>query len=358
MRILVDAREIAGRPTGVGRYLLQLLRRWSARADASQREIVLAAPALPSAARGLGFRTVETGGGAGTWWEQARLPALVRAESPDVLFSPAYTCPLWTSVPIVLTIHDISFSVHPEWFSSREGLRRRLLTRASARKASTIVTVSRFSAQDIQAYYGVAPSRIRVIHHGIAHLPRAPGIEREPLALFVGSIFNRRHVPELLAAVARLLPGMPELRLAIVGENRTRPRQDLVRAADTLGVRAAVDFADYAEDDRLAALYARARAFVFVSDYEGFGLTPLEAMAAGVPPVVADTAVAHETCGDAAVYVPPGDVERLAQAIRLLIEDEVGRARVVQAAPAVLARYDWGRAADETLALLEQVGAR
>lgn len=358
MKVLVDARELSGRPTGVGRYLLQLLRRWPGRRHAGHPEIVLAAPALPVASRELGFRAVETGGTAGTWWEQSRLPALARAESADVIFSPAYTCPLRTRVPVVLTIHDISFTVHPEWFSAREGLRRRLLTKASARRAARIITVSRFSANEIEAHYGVPRSRIQVISHGITPFPRPSGVEREPLVLFAGSIFNRRHVPELLAAIARLRPRHPHLRLAIVGENRTRPRQDLVREADALGIRAAVEFADYAMDDHLAALYARARVFVFVSDYEGFGLTPLEALAAGVPPVVSDTAVAHETCGEAALFVPPGEVDRLAAAVELLLQDEETRARILRAGPGVLSRYDWDRAAGETLAVLGQAAAR
>lgn len=358
MKILVDARELGDRPTGVGRYLLQLLQRWAIGADARGREIVLVAPATSAATRALGFRTVETGGTGGTLWEQIRLPAVIRKESPDVVFCPAYTCPLWASIPMVVTIHDISFAAHPEWFAWREGLRRRALTRASARKASAVITVSAFSAQEVETRYDVPRSKVHVVHHGINHLPRPAAIPREPLVLFVGSIFNRRHVPELMTAVARLLTHIRDLRLAIVGENRTHPRQDLVAHAEALKIRSALELTDFADDEQLAELYARARVFVFVSEYEGFGLTPLEAIAAGVPPILADTAVAHETCGDAAIYVRPGDVGALASAIGLLMADDQARARVLDLAPRVLARYSWERAAAETLELLERVGRR
>lgn len=358
MKILVDARELGHRPTGVGRYLRQLLERWADGSRAGPHEIVLVAPAISSTSCRLGFRAIETGGAAGTLWEQARFPSVIRAEAPDVVFCPAYTCPLRAAAPVVVTIHDVSFSAHPEWFTYREGLRRRMLTKLAARKASRVITVSSFSAQEIERHYGVPGSRIHVIRHGISHLPPAAAVPSEPLVLFVGSIFNRRHVPDLIAAVARLLPSIRNLRLAIVGENRTHPRQEVAAIADALGIRSALELSEYAEDEQLAVLYARARAFVFVSEYEGFGLTPLEALSAGVPPIVADTEVAHETCGDAAIYVRPGDVDGLAAGIRTLMLDNRARARVLAAAPAVLARYSWDQAASETLDLLERAGTR
>jgi glycosyltransferase involved in cell wall biosynthesis len=277
---------------------------------------------------------------------------------PDVVFCPAYTSPLLVAAPIVVTIHDVSFTAHPEWFAVREGMRRRVLTKASARKATAVITVSDFSASEIATHYGVPSSRIHVVRHGIEHLEPVPGVTRERLVLFVGSIFNRRHVPELIAATSRLQAETPDIRLAIVGENRTRPQLDLAAEARRYRVSHTIEREDYAADRTLARLYARARVFVFVSDYEGFGLTPLEAVSAGVPPIVADTAVARETCGEAALYVRPGDVDALARAIRTLMYDEVARARVLKAAPAVLARYSWDRAASETLTILEQAGRR
>jgi glycosyltransferase involved in cell wall biosynthesis len=358
MKVLVDARELGSRPTGVGRYLVQLLQRWATRTPDAGDEFVLAAPAIGEAGRGFGFRMIETGGSSGTAWEQARFPGVIRKESPDVVFCPAYTAPLWTSTPRVVTIHDLSFTAHPEWFTVREGTRRRVLTRASARAAAAVLTVSEFSAAEIESYYGVTRSKIHVIRHGIAHLRRRQGVAPERLVLFAGSVFTRRHVPELLAATARLRSEIPDLRLAVVGENRTQPHVDLMAEADALKIREAVDWIGYADDARLAELYARARAFAFVSDYEGFGLTPLEALAAGVPPIVADTAVAHETCGDAALYVQPGDVEALASALRVLIVDDAVRARLLQAAPSVLARYSWDRAASDTFAVLKQASTR
>ncbi len=127
--------------------------------------------------------------------------------------------------------------------------------------------------------------------------------------LFVGSLFNRRRLPDLIAAFARATTALPDARLVIVGDNRTWPRQDLQRRRRGAR-RHGADGVPQLYPGRHAGLALRPRAsvFAFFSEYEGFGLTPLEAMAAGVPPVVLDTPVAREVYGDAAFYVQPGDI--------------------------------------------------
>lgn len=354
MKILVDARELTGRPTGVGRYLSELLRCWWEREDRDRREIVLAAsgemPDLGSAS----FRWVRSGDhhDSGTRWEQSELPAVIRRESPDVVFCPGYTAPLLTRVPVVLTIHDVSFVAHPEWFPARQGLRRRLLTKLSARRAVKVLTVSEFSATEIESRLGIGRDKIAVIRHGIRL--RATNVRpRRPLVLYVGSVFNRRHLPALLQAIREVRRLVPQATLAIVGENRSWPYEDLASEAARLRIGKAVELSDYVSDARLDELYSTAMAFAFVSDYEGFGLTPLEALASGIPPIVADTQVSREVCGAAALYVAPGNVAALAEAIVAVLTDASLRARLLAEAPTVLARYSWDRAADATLEIIE-----
>ena len=132
------------------------------------------------------------------------------------------------------------------------------------------------------------------------------------------------------------------------------PPQDLRAVAAAAGVGSRVDLRRYVSDDELASLYARAAVFVFLSEYEGFGLTPLEALAVGVPIVVLDTPVAREVYGPAAVCVS-GDREETAGAIRSLIVEPSRAAETLQHAPDVLARYSWDRAAEATLGELERI---
>jgi alpha-1,3-rhamnosyl/mannosyltransferase len=360
MRVAIDARELCGRPTGVGRYLAGLLEAWGDNASAQRHQWTLYAHRRPIMAdRRWEARLRVVDGGGGTAWEQLPLSRALAAERPDVLFAPGYTAPLTVAAPTVLTVHDVSFFAHPEWFSFREGTRRRLLTAWSARRARTVITDSEFSKAEILRHIGIDQRRMRVIPLGIdrSATRREPGAgNREPVVLYVGSIFERRRVDTLMEAFDIVARDVPEATLEIVGENRTRrPRLDL----DALRSRTAhpdrIHIRSYVDDQTLAALYQQASVLVFLSEYEGFGLTPLEALAAGVAPVLLDTPIARETCADAARYVPPtASVADTARAIADLLTNAPARRDLLQRAETVLPRYDWDLAANDTLAVLEE----
>jgi glycosyltransferase involved in cell wall biosynthesis len=354
MRIGIDARELCGRATGAGRYLRGLLAQWSTDARALAHDFVLYAPepiALTLDSRRFATRLVP--GFPGTWWEQVRMPAAIAGDHLDVFFAPAYTAPLITTPPNVVAIHDVSFAAHPEWFSMREGLRRRLISRRAARQARAVITISQFSRSEIVERFGVVESRVHVIPPGIPAPRTPPSAATRPKVLYVGSIFNRRHVPDLVRAFAPVARNHPDASLEIVGDDRTFPRQDLPGVIADAGLNGRAEWRQYVPDDQLAQLYSSSRAFAFLSEYEGLGMTPLEALAAGVPSVLLDTPVARETCGAAALYVGRDDIGAVTRALEQLLFDESTRARLLAAAPATLARYTWPRAARETLALLQ-----
>ena len=350
MRIAIDAREIVGQSTGVGRYLSEILRAWGQLPAAAAHEFILCAskpvPVLNSPLRISSLSEA----GSGTMWEQWTLPALISRADADVLFAPAYTAPLWCRIPTVLTIHDVSFAAHPEWFSWREGLRRRTLARASARRAARVITESDFSKREIIKHFGVDPSEIDVIYLGAS--PAPPPAPREPMVLYVGSLFNRRHLPVLIDGFARVAARHPGVRLELVGDNRTFPAIDIDAAIARSGAADRIRWRQYVSDGELSSLYARASAFVFLSEYEGFGLTPLEAIAAGVPPIVLDTEVAREIYGTAADYVDRPESGHVAAAIDRVLVDETLRARLRTAGAAQIERYSWAECAHRTLQVL------
>jgi glycosyltransferase involved in cell wall biosynthesis len=351
MRIAIDAREIVGKPTGVGRYLSQILSAWAKLPGAAAHEFVLCSPEENSAARWAPLRMSSVSApGAGTVWEQLALPRLIKSADADVLFAPAYTAPLRCPIPFVLMVHDVSFAAHPEWFSWREGLRRRLLTRASARRAARVLTQSDFTKREAVRYLGLDQSRVDVIYLGTTTLrTNAP---REPLVLYVGSLFNRRHVPALIEGFARLAARHPTARLEIVGDNRTTPVIDVDALIARSGVADRIRARQYVSDAELSALYARASAFAFLSEYEGFGLTPLEAMAAGIPVVVLDTEIAREIYGPAAEYVARPDPGLISAALERLLVSDDDRARLIEAGAAQVGRYSWDECARRTLQVL------
>jgi glycosyltransferase involved in cell wall biosynthesis len=368
MRIAVDARELLGRPTGVGRYLAELLACWSRQPSAAAHHFLLFADrelTLPTGLIGAGGASIEkrlASGKGGVFWEQVIFPQLLRREAVDVVFGPAYSGPVMTGVPLAITLHDVSFCAHPEWFGAREGRRRRWLAWAAARRARIVLTVSEFSRQEIVRTLGVPAEKIVVTHESaggwfdpLARVEEIP-TAREPLVLYVGSLFNRRHVSVLVRAFAALARELPEARLAIVGENRTHPREDPDALARSLGIADRVSIRSYVPDTELASLYRRAAAFAFLSTYEGFGLTPLEALAAGVPIVVYDTPVAREVYADSAIYVREGDTDGVTRALRTLLTDDAARAGLRRRAEALLPRYSWARTADLTLDAVLRAG--
>jgi glycosyltransferase involved in cell wall biosynthesis len=356
LRIGIDARELLGDTTGVGRYLGELLRRWTARPDARSRTFVLFAPEHLSLTLPKGSAVDRIiGTGRGTWWEQTYLRRAVKAEPLDVFFAPAYTAPLGITIPLAVTIHDISFVAHPEWFRARSGLRRRWLTRRAADTAAVVFTDSEFSRTELERHFHLPESRIQVIPPGVNERHSTDGRPREPWVLFVGSLFNRRRIPDLIAAFAEATTDLPRARLVIVGDDRTWPPQDLPAVAARFGVGDRTDFLKYVPDDELSTLYARASVFGFLSEYEGFGLTPLEALSAGVPPVVLDTSVAREVYGDAAVYVASGDIAGTASALRRYLIDPQSAAPLLERAPAIVRRYSWDTAATQTLEWIERI---
>lgn len=368
MRIGVDARELEGRPTGVGRYLRELLVRWQADAACAGHELVMFTPRANK-----DTSTTPTGAGArvswhvvpgtgGTIWQQRDLARAARAARLDVLFSPAYTAPLLVSTPSVVAQHDVSFAAHPEWFAWRHGLRLRWLARWSGRRARTVLTLTQFSAGQIEQYLGVERDRIRVIPLAVDYHDAAPqaatAAPAMPVVLFVGSIFGRRHLPLLIEGVALARQTIADLRLEVIGENRTEPRQDLEAIARACGAAGALHLRDYVTDADLEVAYANAGVFAFLSEYEGFGLTPLEAMRHRIPTVVLDTPVAREVYGAGACYVPAGDAHAVATAIVALLRDPARRASQIAAGDTIVGRYRWDEAATATWAALMAAGGR
>jgi glycosyltransferase involved in cell wall biosynthesis len=221
------------------------------------------------------------------------------------------------------------------------------VTRVAARRAARVLTTSQFSQREISRLLNVPVSKIDVVYPGVNAAP--PQNTKENLVLYVGSLFTRRHIPDLIDAFAQLTRRRPGVRLEIVGDNRTMPRIDVDGLVRASGVADHIAWRSYVPDESLASLYGRARVFVFLSEYEGFGLTPLEALAAGVPIVVLDTPVAREVYGDAAVYVPGAEPAVVAAAIDRVLDDVAERARIRTAAARLLPRYSWHACAAKVL---------
>jgi glycosyltransferase involved in cell wall biosynthesis len=262
----------------------------------------------------------------------------------------------------VTAVHDLSFFSLPQDFTWLDGLRRRLSVQASLAVSAGILACSDFTRREILARFPRLEGRVHLVPLGPDDdLPPGPPRDEArarlgiggPLLLSVGAILNRRRLPELLRAVAALRGDLPELVLDVVGENRTHPRLDLRSLVASLGLDAMVRLSGFVPDDELALRYAAADAACCLSDYEGFGLPALEALARGLPLVASRRPCLGEVLGDAALLVDPGDVPGIAGALRRVLVDPGLSQDLARRGHALAARFSWERTAALTWAVLE-----
>lgn len=364
LRVGVDGRELQGRPTGTGRYLRNLLRAW---AGEGRHDLLVylrgAAPADPVLALpGLRPRPLPSLS-PGLLWQELRMARAALSDRVDVFFSPAYVCPLRLPVPRVTAVHDLSFFSLPGDFLPLDGLRRRLLVRASVRASRRVLACSEFTSRELALHFPGEARRAVHVPLGADEdlLPGPPREEaraalgvRGPLLLTTGTILNRRRLPVLLQATALLRRRWPALALDVVGENRTHPRLDLAAEVDALGLGGSARLSGFVDEAALALRYAAADVAVFLSEYEGFGLPPMEAAARGVPLVVSSRPSLGEVFAEAALLVEPRDAAAVAEAVDRLLRDAPLRDDRVARGRALAARHSWSETARRTLAVLEE----
>jgi glycosyltransferase involved in cell wall biosynthesis len=297
-------------------------------------------------------------------FEQLTLPLEVARVRPDVLHSPDFIPPFRRRCPAVVTVHDVAFLRYPQTLTSESRRYYGQVRRAIASAERTIV-VSEATARDLTTLLHVPADRVRVVHNGLdarfleppdsaekARVRARWGLDRLYL-LFLGTLEPRKDILTLLRAFAEVRARHPDLALVLVGR-RGWLYEPIFAEIDALGLREDVRHIEDASDADLPPLFDGATAFAYPSLYEGFGLPPLEALARGIPSVVADTSSLPEVVGDAALLHPPGNHEALAAALLRLIEDTTLRADLTVRGPQRAAGFTWERAARETLAVYRE----
>jgi glycosyltransferase involved in cell wall biosynthesis len=260
-------------------------------------------------------------------------------------------------------VHDLSFFFQPQDFSFPDGLRRRLLVGLSIGASRAVLTNSDFTRREIARRFPSLAERVMDASLGPDDdLPPPPPREEArrrlgltgPYVITVGSILNRRCLPELLRATALLARRHPTLLLDVIGDNRTHPRLDLPGLVASLGLTESVRLSGFVDEAGLADRYAAADGSVFLSEYEGFGLPALEAASRGVPLVVSRCPSLGEIYKDAALLVDPRDESAVALALHRALADPTTRQRLVSAGHELAARYSWERTTKLTRATCSQ----
>jgi glycosyltransferase involved in cell wall biosynthesis len=276
-----------------------------------------------------------------------------------------YVAPPWCPCPTVVSVHDISYESHPEFFPARTRVRMRALVPRTVRSAAAVITISEFSRLDIAERYRVDPARIIVTPLAAApHFhPLTPGKEQAtldrlgingPYVLAVGNVQPRKNLVRLLEAFAavRRRTDLPH-RLVLVGRRAYRGDAILARQ-EALGIASHVLATGFVTDEDLVALYSGADVFAYPSLYEGFGLPVLEAMACVSPVLTSDTTALPEVVGDAAELVDPWSVSVIADALYRLLTTATLRDTLRDRGIRRALEFSWQRLAEQTLAVYKQ----
>ncbi|MCU1260312.1 MAG: glycosyl transferase, group 1 [Bryobacterales bacterium] len=291
-------------------------------------------------------------------WEQTALSVAGWRLRLHVLFNPGFTAPVLCACPQVTVFHDLQHKRHPEHFRWFDLPFWRVLLWLAAHRSRLLIAVSDATRNDLLHYYSLARDKIRVVPHGVEPAFFLLGVrEREdqaPFVLTVSTLHPHKNLDGLLRAFAQFTRVHPEYRLVIAGLRGFQTEQ-LEALHDSLDLRDTVTFTGWIPRDRLIGeLFANARAFVYPSTFEGFGMPVLEAMAAGIPTACSNIEPLAGIAGAGAITFDPADPKAICAALLRLVEDEPLRVRLSQAGRERARAFTWEAAAHSTLAALTE----
>ena len=365
MLIGIDAHSLEKNRTGVGRVLFNLVKVWSAdyRLPTTARFVLYFKDEIPAdmpKAQNFEFKLLGVKSTAKfIHWDLARA---AKKDKVDVLFCPGYVAPICYKGKIALTLHDIIYEAHPEWFHWQSWADKILLkwvSKKSAQKASVIFACSEHTKREIKKYFKVPDEKIVVAELAVdEELKNADSNANETqikrlgilnkFAFFAGSIFDRRHLPEVIGAFSRLAEEKQDLQFLISGKDNTDKKNidSLIDSANEDLKRKAILRVDFVGDSDLKLMYGACAFFIYLSDYEGFGLPPLEAMSLGAPVITSDSTSLKEVAGNAVLLVKNNsDEEEIYQAMKRMAEDNILREDLIRKGYEQEKKFSWEKCA-------------
>jgi glycosyltransferase involved in cell wall biosynthesis len=367
MKFAIDAHAIGQKLTGNEVYVRNLLSCFAQYdSDSEFLTYISTSDALPAIPERFRTQTVSTNPFVRLG---AEIPASLMRERPDLLHV-QYTSPLVCPVPIVVSVHDVSFLEHPSYFSRARATQLKVTVKRTVSAAARILTPSAFSRAAVAKAYNLDPDRISVIHNGVS--PQFRPVPQEsaaawllrhkdvawPFVLTVGDLQPRKNHVGLIQAFERVIRARPELPHRLVFAGKDTWFSPTVRAAaKASSVADRIIFLGFVSDEDLGHYYSACDVFVFPSFYEGFGIPILEAMACGRAVACSNTSAMPEVADSAALLFDPHNIEQMARAMNDLLIDPQLRARMGRLGLQRSTLFHWNRAAEETLAAYYSVAS-
>jgi glycosyltransferase involved in cell wall biosynthesis len=294
-------------------------------------------------------------------WEQTALPWRLWLDRIDVVLNPGFTAPVLLGGRSVTVFHDLQHKKHPEFFRWFDLPFWNLMLWLAAVRSRALIAVSQATADDLRRYYPRTKGKIAVIHHGvdpeffrIAERRDMKAVLRDSFLLTVSTLHPHKNLERLMEAFRVFRDAHPEFRLIVAGLKGFATERLAARRRE-LGLEGAVAFTGWIPRSELYRLFEGATAYVAPSEFEGFGMPVIEALAAGIPCACSAIPPFDEVAGDAAVRFDPASVAQIAAAMETVACDESFRSRAETLGRARAARFDWNAAARATLRELERV---
>jgi len=289
-------------------------------------------------------------------WQNGPFFRRLNRIKPDILVAPNYTLPFFNRWKSILFVHDVSFASHPEWFSKRESMVRKFLVKRSLIKTDAVVTGSEFSKDEMVMHFPVNPEKIKVFIYGIEEKFRRStpseiqewkkrkGLKNNTIIGYLGAIFDRRNIPLLVESVNLLRKERPEAILYVVGENLTtsHPR-DMEKVLNREWIR----WETHLEESELAHFYSSVDVFAYLSEYEGFGLPPLEALSCGTVSVLLNKTSLKEIYHNMAIVVDEPTVHNIKGALETAIKDRERKKSILDKFQEKKHQFSWEKIARE-----------
>ena len=300
-----------------------------------------------------------------TLWTQLRFAWELFFDNPDVLWMPVHNVPMLRrkKLKVVVTIHDLAFKIFPDYFPENDLVKLNRLSDYAVKNADRLIAVSESTKKDILKFYPeVDAGKIAVIHHGYDcelfsdHISMHAQneilseleIQNSKFILYVGAIQPRKNLGTLIAAFEKIKKTHGDFKLVLAGAPawQAEATLDAIAASphnNDIIVTGTLPF------DHLPVLYRSAAVFVFPSLYEGFGIPVLEAMATGVPTILADNSSLREVGGEAAIYFETENPENLSEKIDSVLSDDALRSSMIEKGLRHSANFSWEKCAAKTL---------
>lgn len=366
MKIGIDARLFGTKHGGIGRYTQELIKNLEKIDSSNEYVILLSAegfefyhPQNPK------FSKIRADFKVYGILEQLLYPIFLSRQKLDLVHFTHFNAPIFYPGRFIITIHDLIISHYPSsrattlnpLFYKLKLLAYNYLVKRVTGRAQKIIAVSEFTKQDIIKLLKIPAEKIKVVYEGV-DLPQTVNLNKSQILesfglgdnfiIYVGSAYPHKNLEKLVFAFALVRQKNPSVQLVLAG----RINYFYLRLQEEIGSSNDLEniiFTDYLSDEQLAVLYQEAKAYIFPSLIEGFGLPPLEAQSYGLPVVSSNSSCLPEILGASAVYFDPQNISEMAEKINLILTDELLRQKLITAGYNNLKKYSWSLMAEEIL---------